>query len=131
MMNLAKSLENFVSRKLHARHVPVEARVDRLLLNNSDQELLQHRMTGEIRESPVGVHRGDLVDRTPHHVCAVKIFSERSRRVVHQITADCVEPRDLPRRFNLPVLSGRDIRPLPEIDSAGCRDAALQYSNDP
>jgi hypothetical protein len=62
-------------------------------------------MAREIRQPPVSVHRRDLVYRPPHHVRAVKIFSEWSRGMVHQITSNSVKMRDLARRFRLPVLS--------------------------
>src|SRR5262245_37470373 len=64
-------------------------------------------MTGEIRESPVGVHRSDLVNRSPNHMRAVKIFSEWPRRMVHQITSDQIESRNLACRFSLPVFPSR------------------------
>src|ERR1051326_1525562 len=65
-------------------------------------------MTGEIREPSIRIHRSDLIDRSPHHVRAVKIFSKRPRCMVHKVTADQVQTRNLASRFNLPILSGRD-----------------------
>src|ERR1041385_5253985 len=64
-------------------------------------------MTREIRESTIGVHRRDLIDRAPHHVRAMKIFSKRPRRMINEVTADYVETGDLARRFRLPILSRR------------------------
>src|ERR1051326_3011205 len=65
-------------------------------------------MTGEVGKPSIGVHRSDLIDRAPHHVRAVKIFSKRSRCLIYKVTADQVQTRNLARRFHLPILSSRE-----------------------
>src|SRR5215510_11289768 len=65
-------------------------------------------MTSEIRQASISIHRRDLIDRAPDHVRAVKIFSKRSRSMVHQVTADQIQTRNLARRFYLPILSRRE-----------------------
>src|SRR6185369_10201189 len=63
-------------------------------------------MTREIGKPPVSIHRRDLIDRAPHHVRAVKVFSKRTRSVINEVTSDRVQSWNLACRFGLPILSG-------------------------
>jgi hypothetical protein len=49
------------------------------------------------------LHRGDLVYRAPHHVRAVKVAAERTRRVMYHVTPEQIQTRNPARCFDAPI----------------------------